>query len=181
MNMKKNINSGFTLAEVMVSMLLMSMFFLATTKVMTHKPKPELQESPHGFFECYYDKDGVLMQHKSNSNLETEPEKAKKDGCHFKPASGTVFTNVYYIYLAQEGSEPKYDKFRYLNTNEVQFNMERVIRPETFLSETNVEPVILEGESFLSYLRSIHTNSIIYKNWEEGKKPMYPGVVFIAW
>ncbi len=51
---KNNHKKGFSLAEILVSMLILSLFFLAGAKVFTRKEKTEVMKKVHGFYECYW-------------------------------------------------------------------------------------------------------------------------------
>ena len=46
---------GFSLAEALVVMAVVSIFFAAVTKVITTRPKKPKQANLHGYYECYVD------------------------------------------------------------------------------------------------------------------------------
>ena len=49
-----NFKSGFSFAEALISMLVISVFFLATSKVMTQRQPDDVIWHSHGFCACYY-------------------------------------------------------------------------------------------------------------------------------
>ena len=65
-NKSLHIKRGFSLAEALVSMLILSMFFVATSKIITIKQKDVGRTRSTGYYECYK-KDGKLYQKYSNS------------------------------------------------------------------------------------------------------------------
>ena len=96
--------TGFTIAEVLVSMLILSIMFIGTSKVITHKPKQEYQEYRHGFFECYYTPNSItdvvpeaaggFYQHIANELSESDVTSAPS-GCNFNPPNGIAYAVVY--------------------------------------------------------------------------------------
>lgn len=62
---------GFSLVEALISMAILSIFFAATAKIITTKPKKERVQAPHGSFYC----------------CDTYST--------FKPPSGVSFFNIY--------------------------------------------------------------------------------------
>lgn len=93
-NKIKNKN-GFSLAEALISMLILSIFFLATSKVMTTKQKPDEQVNPHGFYECYVRNGNQLVQRRaSESNVTAEQF---VDSCTFTPSQGIAYVTIYAV------------------------------------------------------------------------------------
>lgn len=87
---KRNLAQGFSLVEALVVMTILAIFFAFAGKVITTKPKPKLQRTTHGYYECYYS--GGLHQRYVLEGNETEPEAVSQ--CVFTPRSGTVVFNV---------------------------------------------------------------------------------------
>ena len=69
LNKSLHIKRGFSLAEALVSMLILSMFFMATSKIITIKQKDEANVKTTGYYECYKTSDDKLHQKYSNSSL----------------------------------------------------------------------------------------------------------------
>jgi len=63
-----HIKRGFSLAEALVSMLILSMFFMATSKIITIKQKDEARVKTTGYYECY-EKDGKMYEKYYNTTL----------------------------------------------------------------------------------------------------------------
>lgn len=82
------VNKGFSLVEALVVMAVISVLFAVSTKVITTKPKPAMEESVHGYYECVsgsfekYNRDGV----------ETPLQRVSE--CKFEPPIGASFFNV---------------------------------------------------------------------------------------
>ena len=92
-----NKKSGFTLAEMMISMLVVSIFFAAFAQTLTYKKPKEVQITPHGFFECYY-RGGQLYVHTYKDNLRgRDKEPNQSTNCNFEPPVGLTFINVHYL------------------------------------------------------------------------------------
>ena len=89
----KNKKFGFSLAEALVSMLILSVFFVATSKIITTKPKQEVQSNKHGYFECYYDGE-QLKQKRSDGSYAGEPV-AVSSACYMTPPAGIDFVIIY--------------------------------------------------------------------------------------
>lgn len=175
----KNFKNGFTLAEVLISMLLMSLFFMATTKVITQKPKAELQENPHGYFECYYS-GGALFQHRSINNSNTPAENRTNAGnCEFVPPSGAAFINIYYIRRVRD--ENNNFIFQTINTQELQFNITQNFVPNNIQEEFAAKMTEEAGDNlpFRRYLQFAQPESNINEQWNNIN--LDSGVVFISW
>ena len=68
---------GFSLAEALVVMAVVSIFFAAVTKVITTRPKKPKQANLHGYYECY---------------VATKPKAVTK--CKFQPPGNISFFNI---------------------------------------------------------------------------------------
>ena len=84
------VKKGFSLAEALVVMAIISIFFAAASKIITTKPKVKKQINAHGYYECYY-----LGGHKQKyvrdgvaSPLQSVSE------CKFEPPAGIAFFNI---------------------------------------------------------------------------------------
>ena len=100
-NIKNNNQKAFSLVEVLVSMLILSLFFLANTKVMTTKQKDETLMKVHGFYECYWD-GGVLKYAQSKTGRSVEPQIAG-DACVFSPDRNTSLFDMTVIFADNKG------------------------------------------------------------------------------
>lgn len=82
------VKRGFSLAEALVVMAIISIFFAAATKIITTRPKPKIQVNPHGYFECYK-LGGTQYQRSVREQLEIENKAASP--CTFIPPAGIAF------------------------------------------------------------------------------------------
>lgn len=85
------VKQGFSLAEALVVMAIISIFFAAGAKIVTTRPKAKVQINPHGYFECY--KVGGT-QYQRSVREELEIEKKAANPCVFTPPSGTAFFSI---------------------------------------------------------------------------------------
>lgn len=79
LNKSLHIKRGFSLADALVSMLILSMFFMATSKIITIKQKDEANVKTTGYYECYK-KDGKMYEKYYNGSL-----KENVGSCVFNP------------------------------------------------------------------------------------------------
>lgn len=85
------VKKGFSLAEALVVMAIISILFSVAAKVITTRPKPPKQTTAHGYFECYLN--GGLWQRTVIDGVATEP-KSMGSQCQFKPQTGVAFYNI---------------------------------------------------------------------------------------
>lgn len=85
------VKRGFSLAEALVVMAIISIFFAAGAKIITTRPKVKTQINPHGYFECYK-VGGTQYQRSVREELEVERKAAIP--CVFTPPSGTAFFSI---------------------------------------------------------------------------------------
>ena len=157
--------SGFSLFEALVSMLIMSLFFIASSRIITQKHPVEMQRNPHGYYECY-EYDGVRYQHRALGDSHT-PTASNVSSCKFVPPSGANFVTVHYFSKSEYGTE-------YYNTLNIIMNMELSLSNPTkakdFLSGLIEKPQVgnkAETE-FITYLKLTHPSSNVYKLLTEG-------------
>ena len=177
-NLKQNNKKyGFSLVEVLVSMLILSVVFMAMTNVATHKAKKNLDKSPHGFYECY--KVGDTLYEDITRNNAAKEDNENVDSCIFNPPKGAYYVNVHYI-----GSD------KYMNVQETMFTEQLVLTsPEkimdgyddTLISNCpNEDDKIKVREDFISYLEISHPQSKVLSTWNTtGSIP--DSILFIAW
>ena len=103
---------GFSFAEVLISMLILSVFFIATSKVMTHRQPRETQENPHGFYECYAV--GTDLKQRRGAESSVTPEQSVTS-CTFTPPQGLAYATIYAIAIIN-------DNVRIYKSVEPQFN-----------------------------------------------------------
>ncbi len=84
------VKQGFSLAEALVVMAIISILFAAVAKVITTRPEKPKQTNMHGYFECYVD--GGLKQRYVRNGASTPLESVAQ--CHFEPISGVAFYNI---------------------------------------------------------------------------------------
>lgn len=83
---------GFSLAEALVVMTVVSIFFAFAAKVVTTRQKPQVASNPHGYFECYLD-GNTLMQARKNEQVLIAPQNANGT-CTFQPPKGVAEFNI---------------------------------------------------------------------------------------
>lgn len=167
------VKTGFSLVEALVVMAIISLLFTATAKVLTVKPKPKVQTTAHGYFECY--KNGsTTYQRYVRENVETDPEMVTL--CEFKPPTGVLFYNI------NTTIEPVYSSFEpnINQTLKIQIQSQDVIinagensmkltKPTDDTPEQN-EDIQADIQTFSTreqvkdYLASFYPNSKIYNN-----------------
>lgn len=92
---KNRIKFGFSLAEALVSMLVLSLFFMATAKIITLKQKDAKTNNISGYFECYVD-NGDLKQHFVDGGTVTEIQDVSESGeCLFRAPSRLPSITIY--------------------------------------------------------------------------------------
>lgn len=181
-NTKQNsVKSGFTLAEVLVSMLLMSLFFLGTTKVITLKPKQEIQMNPHGFYECYYQAgDNQLYQHRVTGNAVVPAQET--ESCNFEPPKGVAYLNIHYF--RYDNNLGRYVGFNY---QDPQFNMPlEYDEPRDIEDDFSFEMRDDDGQlktvnldEIRTYLEFTHPASLVYQILDSGEAP--EEALIVAW
>lgn len=80
---------GFTLIEIMIALLLATIFLAAATPIITRKHATPSEKTLHGQYECYYDDNGILSERMfSNGNAAatyTGPALGPGGTCRFVP------------------------------------------------------------------------------------------------
>ena len=162
----KNKKFGFSLFEALVSMLILSIFFLASTKVITQKQKTEVQRNPHGYYECYIVNGAMWHRRVVGSSASAA---VRTNTCTFVPPSGITFVNLHC-----------FDGERYYNGQQLIMNDTLNLgSPLQFYNEntqgafndTDQNPTpaqkIEAVNEFKTYLKISHPDSRLYKIWTE--------------
>lgn len=139
---------GFSLIEALVAMGILSIFFAATAKIITTKPKAERVSYIHGSFKCC------------------------ESQCYFKPPSGVAFFSIkaanYNYNSAYSHYEPNINNSFYINA---------LSNPPRFYSTETGEEFLLNWNltysDFESYMRlsapdeniSNCQNGLVYISW----------------
>ncbi len=89
-----NKKSGFTIAEALISMLILSVFIGLSMKIFTKKHTKPVYNASHGTYVCYRDADGNL-----HSKFGAQENSVSGDHCVFRPAK----TATYYVLSAVGG------------------------------------------------------------------------------
>ena len=170
MNKKYNKKSGFSLFEALVSMLILSLFFIASSRVITQKHETEIQQNPRGYYECYII-NGQQWQHRSNGKNSTAP--VQTNNCVFEPPAGVDFVNFHYF----TGSQ-------YYNGQQIIMNEILNLGGPSGVSDVfTLYESPLQGEAaigaFKTYLKLSHPTSSIYTHIKNGNWPTQATV--IAW
>lgn len=85
------VKKGFSLAEALVVMAIISIFFAAVSKIITTKPKPPKQVNQHGYYECYLN-GGQPTQRYIRNGVSTVAQVVSQ--CSFEPPAGIAFFNI---------------------------------------------------------------------------------------
>ena len=184
------LKAGFSLAEVLIAMLIMSIFYVATTRVMTTRQKPQVQENPHGYYECYVN--GGLTEHRVDMGRTTiQPHGVAS--CVFNPPKGLPFFNVYIAIPgigfysspeAQLNSNPDgvadNDASMVFSSPQGLVDLYRLTNPNID-QEMSDEERDIKYQQFRAYLANSHPGAEITQAWTENAvEPPYP-VVLIVW
>ena len=183
--------TGFSLAEVLVSMLVLSVFFVATSKVITTKPKKEIQHYRHGYFECYSD-GGQLYQKREDSGV-TPKEPEKVNSCLFSPPKdiAALYINVMHMGYGpdDEGNEDVYTRRYYFYSEpivdtDITMRSEDLSSFESNFDETskgiNINVDSNNEYTFRNYLQSGYPTSSILKKLQDERSYSGPAV-FLSW
>jgi len=101
---KNNLKKGFSLAEALIVMVIISVFFATAAKVITTKPKAKRIVNEHGYYECYI-KGGGIYQRYVRQDLPAEEENVSV--CSFEAPTGVGFFNINsYSPVAHSSFEP---------------------------------------------------------------------------
>ena len=183
---KNKTKFGFSLAEALVSMLVLSMFFLATSKIITTRPKAEVITYKHGYFECYM-QGGQLMQKLSEENANTSPKNAGT-ACTYIPPKGISFliihafndheNNIRKFYTSEEAF---IDGDSITGSDEVSINAVQLAKFHEYLEDGNEELVGNDKiNEFINFLGLSHPTSSLYQILKTD--PTYKGpALFIGW
>ena len=147
------VKKGFSLAEALVVMAIISIFFAAASKIITTKPKVKKQINAHGYYECYYVgghkqkyvRDGVA------SPLQSVPV------CKFEPPAGIAFFNI-------NGYDPCYSGFQPNINNALTISIvgsDVVIRSDT---ETLTLPGNTKCDDIRMFFSTLYPKSEMYNN-----------------
>ncbi len=93
------LRGAFSVAEMLVVMLVLSIVIISMTPVMVKRVKKEAANPDHGTFECFWDKENgkdVLIERIRNARGEivSKKERTKDEYCSFTPKRGAMFFTV---------------------------------------------------------------------------------------
>ena len=132
----KNQKAGFSLFEALVSMLIMSLFFLATSKILTQKQVTEVRKNTHGYYECYV-VNGAMFEHSASSSGSSQTEMVNQ--CTPKLSSDINFYNIHYF-----------------NSDGTQYNNKTVYHAVEQQSISNNITVINRPRDILEYITALN-------------------------
>ena len=184
---RMNKKSGFSLAEALISMLVVSVFFMATSKIITTKPKKEIEQSKHGYFECYVE-DNVMKQKRSDGSFGATPVTvASGHPCRFTPPNGVAFFVIYALnttedvgkgfYVSQESQINSEDGIEEITIDSDELTHFQDYMDEAGKPNTSIYPLI-------NFFESSYPSSSIYHllKTDQGVVTDYAGpAVFIGW
>ena len=99
---KRNYKKAFSFAEILISMLILSVFFIAGAKIFTHKQKDEVMKKINGFYECYWT-DGGLMFAMSKTGKRADPKPAAGTSCLFTTAKNNSLFEITILFPNNAG------------------------------------------------------------------------------
>ena len=178
---------GFSLAEALVSMLVLSMFFMATSKIISTKPKSENITYIHGFFECYTD-GGRVMQKLAQENAVTTPKAAPGGTCTFTPPKGIDFVIIYALNDSDGGvtkfytsTDPILDGDSITGSDKVTITSAQLANFQDYLEESEgTEQGNDQINEFINFLAMSHPKSSLYGILKND--PTYKGpAVILGW
>ena len=160
--MVNKVKDGFSLVEALISMLIISLFFVASTKVMTTKQKDPPMRAPHGYYECYK-RLGLWYEHSSSSE---EKQISSSDLCGVTPPVGAANINLHMF----TGSR-YYHQIKPYVTNKITYE------PDIFEEFTNAEDSNAGNKDDLkNYLKIAHPGANVSKNINSIQQ-----CLFVAW
>ena len=68
----RNLRQGFTLVQLMIMLLIISVVLAASAPMITRAHKKIPERAVHGKYFCYYNDDGELMQEEYDSRKKTK-------------------------------------------------------------------------------------------------------------
>ena len=92
-SIRKNRKTAFSLAEMLVVMLILSIVVLSMIPLAAKRVKRETINPEHGAFECYYDDQGKLHQitRDAKGNIVKKDDNVAGGSCIFSPKKGAMF------------------------------------------------------------------------------------------
>lgn len=161
------VKKGFSLAEALVVMAIISIFFAAASKIITTRPKPPKQVNQHGYYECYLNVYQTInaagqqvtvsrpTQRYVRNNVATAAEEVS---CSFEPPNGIAFYNINsYGPVFHSSFEPNIK-----NTIQITFScVELLSKFNAPVSDLSIIPVFVNVKMFLN---TLYPDSHIYNN-----------------
>ena len=180
---------AFSLAEILISMMILSVLFLAGSKVLTQPRKDEISRKVHGTYECYYKNNNVLTQAMSKTGEPVEGIPAT-EGCVFTPARDSSMYGITVIFADRKGDKTFSTFYNTRNmsitpptvdNNTATFfgedNTTQPISPEKNAPNINDEDYKAIMNKVLTYGKNIHVNDDNVKAGDVGQN----GAVIIIW
>ena len=168
-----NKKSGFSIAEALIAMLILSTFFIVTSKAINIKPKEEVTKNPHAFYECYVDDNSLEDRFVMNGSLQKLPE---HNNCQFTPPKDIPHVIIYVI-----NGDVFYNTIQPQLTNKISFSSTSEIEDiYNNFEEKNENSNKLEFKNFLA---NTYSESKIYELMG-GKDSIYDykgPAVFFGW
>ena len=89
----QNRKCGFSLAEALITLLIVCIITLASVPVLTKKKRSKLDNQRHGYYACYWDANGILQAKMMYNSVISDgkvvwDEEEGRYGCEFNPPSG---------------------------------------------------------------------------------------------
>ena len=164
---KSSFKNGFSLMEALISMLIISIFFVASTKVMTTKQKDPPMRNPHGYYECYKLANGVVYEHTNNSDPVTINS---LNDCSIQPPQGAAFVNLHY----RGSSGSYYTRMVPYTSNALSLEDVKDILDTRNPSDNPYKQSNLQN--FREYLQQSHSKAKMLEKFSSLKEGM-----FVAW
>ena len=162
---KNNHKKGFSFAEILVSMLILSLFFLAGAKVFTRKEKPEVMKKVHGFYECYWN-GGDLYQ--AMSKFGSRPTPVKVNGsCVFATTKNNSLFDITILFPNRGGVY--YDQ-QFINTEQAFIVPPRQGDPVGVITDSNGKRTPIDQGNPLVHKNEEMDYSVVKNNLELNSK-----------
>lgn len=162
------VKKGFSLAEALVVMAIISIFFAAASKIITTRPKPPKQVNQHGYYECYLNVYQTTNAAGQQVTVTRPTQRYIRNGvptaaeevatCKFEPPNGIAFFNINsYGSIFHSSFEPNIK-----NTIDITFsNVSIRLNSDTgllYLNNNSTE------ENVKMFLSTLYPDSHIYNN-----------------
>ena len=169
---------GFSLAEALISMLVISVFFIVASKVMTMRPKTEYALARHGYYECYK-YGGNSYQKRVDGTVAGELVQINNK-CQTIPPAGIPYVTVYLYHNNRLHLfiEPHFtDELFELDLSSVSNKIQNLYK----LQESSNQNGIGDKDVFKQNLEASYSSSSIYQLLKNNGGNNLSTALFMCW